>query len=154
MIAAGDLRERVLLRRPSVCRNDYGEQVTQWPVVYSCRARVQFRKGSRALGEGEMWNPTTVVVTVRYSAALGPGREFWRRVPQLMALGMRLEWMGQAYHIDSLNIDRAAGTATLTCSAVELSGEGLDGANGTNEASGWRGTADLGGADGTNGIIE
>lgn len=120
MIPAGDLRERVLFRRPSIERGDYGEQVTQWPVVYSCRARVQFRKGRRALGEGEVWNPTTVVVTVRHAASMGPGREFWRSVPQLMATGMRLEWMGQTYHIDALNVDRAAGTATLTCSAVEL----------------------------------
>ena len=120
MIQAGDLRERVTFLRATTTTNDYGEQVMAWAAVYSCRARVQFKKGSRALGEGEVWNPTTVVVTVRHAAAMGPGREFWRSVPQLMATGMRLEWMGQTYHIDALNVDRAAGTATLTCSAVEL----------------------------------
>lgn len=74
MIQAGDLRERVTFYKVDTGKNGYGEQVAKWTAAYSCRARVQFKKGSRALGEGEVWNPTTVAVTVRYVSAMGGGR--------------------------------------------------------------------------------
>ena len=146
MIQAGDLRERVTFYKVDTEKNGYGEQVAKWTAAYSCRARVQFKKGSRALGEGEVWNPTTVAVTVRYVAALGGGRltrhgatgrkpgsfsndfcphfsaaEFWEAAPVLVAAGMRLSWRGQMYYVESCNIDAAGGSAVLTCSAVELS---------------------------------
>lgn len=148
MINAGDLRERVVFLFPEVGRDEYGTQVTAWREVYACRARVQFRSGRRALGEGEAWNPTSVAVTTRYAPSLGGGtlttqsgqlllsngsaarrlakgerpgaNAFWAGVPLLMAAGLRMNWRGQTYSIDSMNVDTAGGQATLVCSAVEL----------------------------------
>lgn len=134
MINAGDLKDHVSFWRPTVTTNDYGEQLTEWKEVYRCRARVQFRTGRRAIGEGEVWNPTTVVVTARYARSLGGGAlttqsgqllaagVFWKDVPLLMAAGLRMRWNGQEYFIDAMN--EADGQATLTCTAVELSKAG------------------------------
>lgn len=149
MINAGDLRERVVFLFPEVGRDGYGTQVTTWREVYRCRARVQFRSGRRALGEGEAWNPTSVAVTARYAPSLGGGalttqsgqllvgdghggaralgagetvgaRAFWASAGLLMAAGLRMNWRGQTYAVESLNADVAGGQATLVCSAVEL----------------------------------
>lgn len=133
MIQAGDLRERVTFLRATTETNDYGEQVMSWAAVYTCRARVRFKKGSRALGEGEVWNPTTVAVTARYAPSLGGGAlttqsgqllsasAFWAQAPVLLAAGLRMTWRGQTYHVESVNLDGAQGEATVTASAVELS---------------------------------
>lgn len=142
MIQAGDLRERVTFMRATTTTNDYGERVMAWAAVYSCRARVQFKKGSRALGEGEVWNPTTVAVTARYAPSLGGGAlttqsgqlltasAFWAQAPVMMAAGLRMRWRGQEYHVESMNLDGAMGEAVLTASAVELSA--VDGGAGGN----------------------
>lgn len=133
MIQAGDLRERVTFLRATTTTNDYGEQVMSWAAVYTCRARVLFKKGSRALGEGEVWNPTTVAVTARYAPSLGGGAlttqsgqllstsTFWAQAPVLLAAGLRMTWRGQTYHVESVSIAGAQGEATVTASAVELS---------------------------------
>lgn len=135
MIQAGDLRDRVVFLVPETVRNTYGEQVTAWREAYKCRARVRFAKGGRALGTGEVWNPMTVAVTARYAPSLGGGKPtsqsgqltaagFWQGVPLLVAAGLRMRWKGQDYHVASCNIDGGDGSATLTCSAVELSPSG------------------------------
>lgn len=99
------LDDRVGFFAPVVTRNEYGEQVTEWVSAYRCRARVQFKRGEKALGEGEVWLPRTIAVTIRWTD----------RVDERM----RLYWDGKDYAIESLNGTRREGQMVIVASRVE-----------------------------------
>jgi SPP1 family predicted phage head-tail adaptor len=105
-IPAGNMTERVLLKALGYSRNEIGEQVlTYLPVegfTSAIPAMVKFSKSMRVVEFGQMWEPTTIVVTTRFSQSLLNAR--------------RIEWQGKKYDVDGMpNGDRIAGTITYTC---------------------------------------
>lgn len=100
MISAGILTEIVTLQRNAYKRNTAGEQVQGFETFSVARANVKFAKGTRALLQGEIWRPTTIVVTVRYT--------------EVNNSTTRLIWADRAYIVDSVNGDRVNGTTTIT----------------------------------------
>lgn len=100
MISAGLLTEVVRLQDFAYTRNDSGEQVQGYSEIATIRANVKYNKGSRALAQGEVWMPTTIVVTCRYAKAWLSCR--------------RLCWQDKWYLCDSVNGDRVSGTITIT----------------------------------------
>ena len=59
-------------------------------------------KTIRAFEVGQMWEPTSIIVTTRYSQSLLSVR--------------RIEWQGKKYDVDGMpNGDRIQNTITYTC---------------------------------------
>lgn len=100
------MTERVLLKALGYTRNEIGEQVLTYLLIEgftsAIPAMVKFSKSMRVVEFGQMWEPTTIVVTTRYSQSLLNAR--------------RIEWQGKKYDVDGMpNGDRIAGTITYTC---------------------------------------
>ena len=105
-LPAGNLTERVILKALAYSRNELGEQVlTYLPIEgyeSALPAQVKFVKSIRAISVGQMWEPTTIIVTTRYSARLLSAR--------------RIEWQGKKYDVDGMpNGDRIQNSITYTC---------------------------------------
>ena len=105
-LPAGNFTERVVLKALGYTRNELGEQVLAYQSItgYSdvLPAMVKFVKSIRAIAVGQMWEPTTIIVTTRYSARLLSAR--------------RIEWQGKKYDVDGMpNGDRIQNTITYTC---------------------------------------
>ena len=105
-LPAGNFTERVVLKALGCTRNQIGEQVlTYLPIqgfTSAIPAMVKFSKSMRVVEFGKMWEPTTIVVTTRFSQSLLNAR--------------RIEWQGKKYDVDGMpNGDRIAGTITYTC---------------------------------------
>lgn len=105
MLSSGMLEDRVVFLSPNASQNAYGEDVTTWEEVYRCRARVAYKKGSRALDCGEVWNPSAVSVTIRYTGKVNDR--------------MRIRWNDADYHITSLNGSRMNGDVTITAERIQ-----------------------------------
>lgn len=105
-LPAGNLTERVILKALAYTRNELGEQVLSYLPIEGYEsalpAQVKFVKSIRAISVGQMWEPTTIIVTTRYSARLLSVR--------------RIEWQGKMYDVDGMpNGDRIQNTITYTC---------------------------------------
>ena len=105
-LPAGNFTERVVLKALAYTRNELGEQVLAYQSItgYSdaLPAMVKFVKSFRAIAVGQMWEPTTIIVTTRFSNALLAVR--------------RIEWQGKKYDVDGMpNGDRIQNTITYTC---------------------------------------
>ena len=105
-LPAGNLTERVILKALAYTRNELGEQVLSYLPIEGYEstlpAQVKFVKSIRAISVGQMWEPTTIIVTTRYSARLLSVR--------------RIEWQGKKYDVDGMpNGDRINNTITYTC---------------------------------------
>ena len=105
-LPAGNLTERVTLKALAYSRNELGEQVLSYLPIEGYEsalpAQVKFVKSIRAISVGQMWEPTTIIVTTRYSARLLSAR--------------RIEWQGKKYDVDGMpNGDRIQNTITYTC---------------------------------------
>lgn len=105
-LPAGNFTERVVLKALGYTRNELGEQVLAYQSItgYSdaLPAMVKFVKSIRAIAVGQMWEPTTIIVTTRFSNALLAVR--------------RIEWQGKKYDVDGMpNGDRIQNTITYTC---------------------------------------
>ena len=105
-LPAGNFTERVVLKVLGYTRNELGEQVLAYQSItgYSdpLPAMVKFVKSIRAIAVGQMWEPTTIIVTTRFSNALLAVR--------------RIEWQGKKYDVDGMpNGDRIQNTITYTC---------------------------------------
>lgn len=105
-LPAGNLTERVTLKALAYTRNELGEQVLAYQSItgYSdaLPAMVKFVKSFRAIAVGQMWEPTTIIVTTRFSNALLAVR--------------RIEWQGKKYDVDGMpNGDRIQNSITYTC---------------------------------------
>lgn len=101
MISAGQLRSKIDFLESSTTRSETGAQVTAWNTVYTCRAKVDFLKGSRAIQLSEVWNPTSIVVLCRKSIMIN-FRE-------------RIKWNGNTYMITSINTDESDQSMTINC---------------------------------------
>ena len=113
MLSAGSLEDRIVFVEAMNRTNEFGEEITTWSVAYRCRARVVYKRGSRALDCGEVWNPNTISVSIRYT----------RRVDE----GMRIRWNGGEYHISSLNASRSSGDVTITAEKIQAEKRVIDG---------------------------
>lgn len=105
-LPAGNLTERVILKALAYTRNELGEQVLSYLPIEGYEsalpAQVKFVKSIRAISVGQMWEPTTIIVTTRYSARLLSAR--------------RIEWQGKKYDVDGMpNGDRIQNSITYTC---------------------------------------
>ena len=105
-LPAGNFTERVILKALGYTRNELGEQVLTYQSIEGFTselpAMVKFVKSIRAIAVGQMWEPTTVIVTTRFSNALLAVR--------------RIEWQGKKYDVDGMpNGDRIQNTITYTC---------------------------------------
>ena len=105
-LPAGNLTERVTLKALAYTRNELGEQVLSYLPIEGYEsalpAQVKFVKSIRAISVGQMWEPTTIIVTTRYSARLLSAR--------------RIEWQGKKYDVDGMpNGDRIQNSITYTC---------------------------------------
>ena len=105
-LPAGNLTERVILKALAYTRNELGEQVLSYLPIEGYEsalpAQVKFVKSIRAIAVGQMWEPTTIIVTTRYSARLLSVR--------------RIEWQGKKYDVDGMpNGDRIQNSITYTC---------------------------------------
>ena len=105
-LPAGNLTERVTLKALAYQTNEIGEQVLVYQPISGYTsplpAMVKFVKSFRAIAVGQMWEPTTIIVTTRYSQALLAVR--------------RIEWQGKKYDVDGMpNGDRINNTITYTC---------------------------------------
>ena len=105
-LPAGNLTERVILKALAYTRNELGEQVLSYLPIEGYEsalpAQVKFVKSIRAISVGQMWEPTTIIVTTRYSARLLSAR--------------RIEWQGKMYDVDGMpNGDRIQNSITYTC---------------------------------------
>lgn len=104
MINSGLLQYRIRFLQADVERNDFGEQMQSWKPVYSCRANVRFMKGSRAIMAGELWNPTSVVITCRRNSIINNRQ--------------RIRWEGNTYTIVSINPDTADRSLTIVADLI------------------------------------
>lgn len=109
MITASNLHDRVGILQPTVVRGTFGSQVVTYTEIRKVWANVKFSKGNRALEHGEMWLPTTIVITMR----LHPDVNEY----------VRLTWEGKTYQITSLNKDIHEGSLTITATTID---EGTD----------------------------
>jgi len=105
-LPAGSFTERVTLKSLGYTRNELGEQVLTYQSIEGFTselpAMVKFVKSIRAIAVGQMWEPTTIIVTTRFSNALLAVR--------------RIEWQGKKYDVDGMpNGDRIQNTITYTC---------------------------------------
>ena len=119
MITASTLAYRVAILRPVTVRDIYGAQSVRYAYVRDVWADVKFKKGNRALDHGEVWLPTTIVITTRLHSDIN------ERV--------RLRWDGKVYQIDSLNRDRINGSLTITATEVDKGSGTLDGGDFNND---------------------
>lgn len=109
MLNAGSLTEIVTLQQTAVRRDSTGDVLQEWQTIAQTRASIRFLKGSRALIFGDVWNPTTIVVTVRYS------KQFVNAT--------RVLWEGKPFTVISANPDRVNGSVTIT---ADLYNEGQE----------------------------
>ena len=105
MISAGELRDRIDFLTAVTGRSASGEQVNEWNVTYSCRAKVQFLKGSRAMMINEIWNPSSVIVTVRKNDSEIDSRK-------------RICWNKRYYNISAINTDNKDKSTTITADLI------------------------------------
>lgn len=103
-IRAGLLRESVTILQPVVARNDYGEEVTTWEQVCTTRARVDYRSGTRAVETNEVFGPCTIIFTVRRFYDLN--------------VYMRVQWHGNLYSIQSVNLDEPRQSVIIVAQLV------------------------------------
>lgn len=82
MIAAGELRESVVIQRPVKTKNDYGEEIVEWQDFAKRRARI----GGRTISELSLADAQ--FTTGRYDVA-------FRYCPGLDA-EMRLVWVSRS----------------------------------------------------------
>ena len=67
---AGLLRDKISIERSSVSHNaDNGEQILEWAVIWSGRAKVDFSSGSQLVSNNETINTITKRVTIRTKPA-------------------------------------------------------------------------------------
>lgn len=104
MISSGLLKDRIEFLQARIDRNDFGEQVQNWVAVYSCRADVRFSKGSKAILAGEVWNPSSVVITCRTNDIINDRQ--------------RVKWGNNTYNIASLNCDRSDKSVTIIADLI------------------------------------
>lgn len=104
MISSGLLKYRISFLQADVDRNSFGEQIQTWNMAYTCRADVKFSKGSRAILAGEVWNPTSVVITCRRSDKINNRQ--------------RIRWEGNQYNIVSMNPDAADRSLTIIADLI------------------------------------
>ena len=104
MISSGLLKYRISFLQADVDRNSFGEQIQTWNTAYTCRADVKFSKGSRAILAGEVWNPTSVVITCRRSDKINNRQ--------------RIRWEGNQYNIVSMNPDAADRSLTIIADLI------------------------------------
>ncbi|WP_455639768.1 phage head closure protein [Parabacteroides sp.] len=104
MISAGLLKERITFLQAETMQNDFGEQVQTWKPVYCCRADVKFSKGSRAILAGEVWNPTSVVITCRLNCRINARQ--------------RIKWAENSYTIASINPDSSDRSLTIIADLI------------------------------------
>ena len=104
MISSGLLKDRISFLQADTTRNSFGEQVQIWNPVYSCRADVRFSKGSRAILAGEVWNPTSVVITCRKGGKINNRQ--------------RISWEGNQYNIVSINPDVTDRSLTIIADLI------------------------------------
>ncbi len=109
MITASNLHDRVGILVPDVARDSFGSQSVTYHEARKVWANVKFNKGSRALEHGEMWLPTTIVITMRIHPEVN---EY-----------VRLTWEDKTYQITSLNKDIHEGSLTITATTID---EGTD----------------------------
>lgn len=88
-LRAGLLREQIVVKRRTVTRNDYGEEVDTWTDVLTTRARVDFRSGTRMVDVNEVADPHTVTFIVRLNVQVN--------------VYDRIEWRGRLYSVQSVN---------------------------------------------------
>ena len=119
MITASNLVYRVGIFQPVTVRDIYGAQAVRYQFVRNVWADVKFKKGSRALDYGEVWLPTTIVITTRLHSDIN------ERV--------RLRWDDKIYQIDSLNRDHFNGSLTITATQVDKGSGVLDGGDFNND---------------------
>ena len=103
-LRAGLLREQITINKPTVTRNDFGEESTTWSTVVTTRARVDFRNGTRAVEVNEVFNPYTVSFIIRRYHGLDGY--------------MRILWRGNQYRIMSINLDVTKQQQTIIAEVV------------------------------------
>lgn len=107
-IAAGTLTERITLQKTAITRNSIGEEIAGWTdIISGLPAAVRWLKGSRALTFGDVWNPSSVSITCRYSQA-------FEEVERVL-------WHGKVFTVLSAFGDRVNMNMTIT---AELYNEG------------------------------
>ena len=109
MITASNLHDRVGILKPNVARDTFGSQAVTYVKLREVWANVKFNKGRLALEHGELWIPTTVVITMRIHPEVDEH--------------VRLTWESKTYQITSLNKDVHEGSLTITATTVD---EGTD----------------------------
>jgi SPP1 family predicted phage head-tail adaptor len=62
---AGELKERIIVQRPTVTKSDYGSEDTEYNDLYSVRAEVRYKEGTRINDDGEMTLAYTVKFIIR-----------------------------------------------------------------------------------------
>lgn len=103
-LRAGLLRHTVTFMTPTITRDAFGEQATEWVDVLSTRARVVYGGGSRRVANNEELNAYNVTFTVRSYHSINDQ--------------MRIKFNGRVYAIESLNIDAIAQQAVIITSVV------------------------------------
>lgn len=86
---AGLLKETITLNKPVITTNTFNEQVINWVVDTTTRARVTFNNGARKDVNNEIINTYAVTFIIR----------LYHNVTEDMQIG----WNGKKYKIDSIN---------------------------------------------------
>lgn len=63
---AGLLTEQIVLYKPEISTNDFGEETTNWVEAYTTRARLLHTGGGREIQNSEVFYATTKQFQVRY----------------------------------------------------------------------------------------
>lgn len=110
MISSGTLSERIKCEKMSVTRSTSGEQLIAYTTIEdNLPANVKFSKGSRAVDGGEVWHPTTIVITTRNYQQLHDVE--------------RITWDNKKYQVISVNADRVNMSITIVADLID---EGKD----------------------------
>lgn len=63
---AGDLKEVVRIFKPSITKNEYGEQLQDYKEVYKTKSQVKYNSGNRNISNDEVITNYTKIFIVRH----------------------------------------------------------------------------------------
>ena len=122
MLTASNLKYRIGILTPAVSRDRFGAQHTRYDLTRTIYADVRYDKGKRVLEHGEMWLPSSIVITTRLHPELTDH--------------CRIAWDGKVYQIDSFNRDTFEGSITIKASRIDEGDSPEDEGSGSGSGSG------------------
>ena len=100
---AGRLRHRLVIRQPTVSRNEVGEEIITWATLATVWGRLEALRGEEQLAAKQLTAEIVARATLRYRADV--------------STDMRIQYDGSEYDIDAVIPDPLKTILTLTLTA-------------------------------------